>query len=219
MSMNIIIIGCGRQGAELAKSLGVKGFDVTVVDNDQTAFERLGSSFGGKVILGDGIDRDTLIQGGIEKADGLAAVTASDEINIVVARLARQVFRVPRVVARVHDPLKAEIYQRLGLMTVTPAMLGTQRFRELLTFSHLEPTKRLGDGEVSIIEIDAPPALAGRGIHELVIPGEIEVIAITRDNKTDIPIPGAVFHDKDILHLAVASRSINRLKELLGGGI
>ena len=219
MSVNIIIIGCGRQGAELAKSLGVKGFDVTVVDNDQAAFERLGSSFGGRVILGDGIDRDTLIQGGIEKADGLAAVTASDEINIVVARLARQVFRVPRVVARVHDPLKAEIYQRLGLMTVSPATLGTQRFRELLTFSPLEPTKRLGDGEVSIIEIDAPPTLAGRAVHELMIPGEIEVIAITRDNRTDIPIPGAVFHENDILHLAVASRSMNRLNELLGGGI
>src|SRR5512139_38259 len=169
--MKIMIIGCGRQGAELTKTLSLNGCEVTVVDNYQTTFERLGSSFGGRVILGNGVDHDVLVHGGIEEADGMAAVTASDEINIVTARLARQVFRVPRVVARVHDPLKAEIYQRLGLMTVTPAMLGTQRFRELLTFSHLEPTKRLGDGEVSLIEIDAPPSLAGRAVRELMIPG------------------------------------------------
>ena len=216
MSVNIIIIGCGRQGAELAKSLGVKGFDVTVVDNDQAAFERLGSSFGGRVILGGGIDRDTLIRGGIEKADGLAAVTASDEINIVVARLARQVFQVPRVVARVHDPLKAEIYQRLGLMTVTPSTLGTQRFRELLTFSALEPVKRLGNGEVGIIEIEVPPGLVGRTVNDLTVPGEIQVTAITRGKKTEIPMSGALFREKDIIHIAVESGSTNYLKGLLG---
>jgi trk system potassium uptake protein TrkA len=214
--MKIMIIGCGRQGAELAKTLSLNGCEVTVVDNDQTAFERLGSSFGGRVILGNGIDHDVLVQGGIEESDGIAAVTASDEINIVAARLARQVFKVPRVVARVHDPLKAEIYQRLGLMTVTPVMLGTQRFRELLTFSPLSPIKRLGNGEVSIIEIEVPPGLVGRTVNELTVPGEIQVTAITRSNKTNIPMSGAVFKEKDIIHMAVESSSTNHLKALLG---
>jgi len=214
--MKIMIIGCGRQGAELAKTLSLNGCEVTVVDTDQTTFERLGSSFGGRVILGNGIDRDVLVHGGIEEADGMAAVTASDEINIVTARLARQVFKVPRVVARVHDPLKAEIYQRLGLMTVTPVMLGTQRFRELLTFSPLEPIKRLGNGEVSIIEIELPPGLVGRTVNELTVPGEIQVMAITRGKKTDIPVSGAVFQERDIIHMAVESSSTNRLKALLG---
>jgi trk system potassium uptake protein TrkA len=214
--MKIMIIGCGRQGAELAKALSLNGCEVTVVDNDKTAFERLGPSFKGRVIPGSGIDRDALVQGEIEHADGMAAVTASDEINIVAARLARQVFKVPRVVARVHDPLKAEIYQRLGLMTVTPVMLGTQRFRELLTFSPLYPTKRLGNGEVSVIEIEVPPGLVGRTANELTVPGEIQVIAITRGNKTDVPMLGAVFCEKDIIHIVVESGSTNRLKALLG---
>ena len=216
MTMKIMIIGCGRQGAELAKALILNGCEVTVVDSDQTSFERLGSSFGGRVIRGNGIDHDVLVQGGIEEADGLAAVTASDEINIVVARLARQVFQVPRVVARVHDPLKAEIYQRLGLMTVTPATLGTQRFRELLTFSALEPVKRLGNGDVSIVEIELPPTLVGRTVNELTVPGEIQVMAITRGNKTEIPLSGAVFQERDIIHMAVESSSTNHLKALLG---
>jgi trk system potassium uptake protein len=214
--MKIMIIGCGRQGAELAKTLSLDGCEVTVVDNDPTAFERLSASFGGRVIPGNGIDRDVLMQGGIEETDGMAAVTASDEINIVATRLARQVFKVPRVVARVHDPLKAEIYQRLGLMTVTPVMLGTQRFRELLTFSSLYPIKRLGNGEVGIIEIEVPPGLVGRTVNDLTVPGEILVTAVTRGNKTDIPISGAVFHEKDIVHLAVESSSTSRLKALLG---
>ena len=108
--MKILIIGCGRQGAELAKNLCLDASEVTVVDNDPSAFGRLGPSFRGRIIQGDGLDRDVLVQAGIEMTDGVAAVTASDEINIVAARLARQVFRVPRVVARVHDPLKAGIY-------------------------------------------------------------------------------------------------------------
>ena len=214
--MKIMIIGCGRQGAELAKTLCLDECEVTVVDNDEVAFGRLGPSFRGRVIRGSGIDRDVLVQGEIEKADGMAAVTASDEINIVAARLARQVFLVPRVVARVHDPLKAEIYQRLGLMTVTPVMLGTERFRELLSFSPFSPIKRLGNGEVSIIEIEVPHGLVGRTANELTVPGEVQVIAITRGNKTDIPMSGAVFQEKDILHMAVESGSMDRLKALLG---
>jgi len=124
--------------------------------------------------------------------------------------------RVPRVVARVHDPLKAGIYQRLGLMTVTPAVLGTQRFTELLTFSPLFPIKRLGNGEVSIIEIDVPSSLAGRTVNELNVPGEIHVVAVTRGNSTFVPTLGTELQSKDIIHLAAASSSMDRLKALLG---
>ena len=214
--MKIMIIGCGRQGTELAKTLCQNECEITVVDNDPAAFERLGPPFRGQIIHGDGLDRDVLEKGGIERADGLAAVTASDDTNIVVARLARQVFLVPRVVARVHDPLKAEIYRRLGVQTVTPVALGTQRFAELLTFSPLEPIKRLGTGEVGIVEMDVPPNLVGRIVNELTVPGEIVVAAITRDDKTYMPTLGAIFQDKDIIHLTVAASSMDRLKALLG---
>jgi len=214
--MKIMIIGCGRQGAELAKVLVLDGCEVMVIDSDPAAFMRLGPSFGGRVILGNGIDREILIEGGIERADGMAVVTASDEINIVIARVARQVFAVPRVVARVHEPLKAEIYERLGLMTVTPVRLGTQRFRELLTFSPLSPLKRLGNGEVGIIEMEVPRSLVGRTVNDLIVPGEIQVIAITRGRRTEIPISGTVDHEKDTLHVAALSGSMIRLRSLLG---
>jgi trk system potassium uptake protein TrkA len=214
--MKIMIIGCGRQGAELAKTLSLNDCMVTVVDNDKTAFERLGPPFRGQIIHGNGFDRDVLIEGGIERADGLAALTESDDINIVVARLARQVFKVPRVVARVHDPLKAEIYRRLGVQTVTPVDLGTRRFAELLTFSPLEPVKRLGNGEVGIVETDIPLTLVGRMVNELTIPGEIQIIAISRSGKTSMPTLGTIFLESDLIHLAVAAGAMERLKALLG---
>jgi trk system potassium uptake protein TrkA len=214
--MKIMIVGCGRQGTELAKTLCQNESEITVVDNDPAAFERLGPPFRGQIICGDGLDHDVLVKGGIERADGLAALTASDDTNIVVARLARQVFKVPRVVARVHDPLKAEIYRRLGVQTVTPVALGTLRFAELLTFSPLEPIKRLGNGDVGIVEMDVPPNVVGRMVIELTVPNEIFVAAITRDDKTFMPTLGAIFQEKDVIHLAVTASSMDRLKALLG---
>lgn len=112
--MKIIIIGCGRVGARLAQTLSLKGCSVTVVDKDPTAFDRLGKSYQGRTVQGVGFDRDVLIEAGIEKADGLAAVMVSDEANAVAARIAKRMFRVPRVVARIYEPRKAEIYRRLA---------------------------------------------------------------------------------------------------------
>jgi len=211
-----MIIGCGRQGTELSQTLSLDGHTLTVVDNDPIAIERLGSSFRGLTILGDGLDREVLVRGGIEHADGLAALTASDDINIVIARLASQVFRVPRVVARVHEPRKAEIYRRLGVPTVTPVALGTQRFAELLTFFQLNTVKRLGNGEVGIVEADMQPILVGRMVKELTIPGEVMVVAISRGGKTIMPTLGTVFQEGDLIHLAVVASSADRLKALMG---
>ena len=118
--MKSIIIGCGRVGAGLAQSLCQRSQSVTVVDQDATAFERLGTGFTGQTIVGTGFDRDVRLHAGIERADGLAAVTGRDETNVVLARLARQMFRVPRVIARLHDPRHAEVYRRLGIQTMTP---------------------------------------------------------------------------------------------------
>ncbi len=129
--MKLIIIGCGRVGAGLAQALSQRGHAVTVVDKDSLTFERLGSTFKGQTVNGGGFDREVLLQTGIERADGLAAVTGSDEVNIVTARLARQMFRVPRVVARLYDPRKAEVYQRLGLQTINPVTWGINRIAEL----------------------------------------------------------------------------------------
>ncbi|MFN8485045.1 MAG: TrkA family potassium uptake protein [Anaerolineae bacterium] len=213
--MHIIVIGCGRMGSGLAELLDRKGHSVVVVDKDASTCERLAPSFRGRQVVGVGIDRDVLLQAGIERADGLAALTSSDDTNVVAARLARQVFHVPRVVARVYDPRKAEIYQRLGLPTVSTTTWGIHRASEVLTFSHLDSVHSLGSGGVDIVETEAPALLVGRPISSLTAPGEISVIAITRNNQTFLPSPGATFRAGDLVHLAVTAAASDRLNALL----
>ena len=154
--MKIIIVGCGRVGSRLARTLSLQGHTVTVVDKDPTAFEQLGASFKGKTVTGIGFDQDVLKQAGIQHVDALAAVTSSDETNVVTARLAKRVFHVPRVAARVYDPRKAEIYRRLGLQTISPVALGSVQLAELLSFSHLDTVATLGSGDVHIVDVEIP---------------------------------------------------------------
>jgi len=214
--MKILIIGCGRVGSGLALSLSRQGQMVTVVDQSPAAVERLGGTFAGQVVLGAAFDREALVQAGIERADGLAAVTGSDEVNFVVARVAKQMFHVPRVVVRIYDPRKADIYHRLGLQTINPITWGIHRIAELLSFSHLDTIVSLGSGEIDIIETDLPPLLAGRTVNELTLSGEIQVAAISRGGRTFLPTLGTVFQERDVVHLVVLASSLARLKKLLG---
>ena len=214
--MRIIVIGCGRMGAGLAQTLSRRGHEVTVIDRDPAAFERLGSSFRIETITGGGFDRKVLLQGGIERADGLAAVTASDETNVVAARLARQVFRVPRVVARINDPHKADVYRRLGLHNISPITWGVNRMVELLCYSRMDVIASLGSGEVDIVEVEIPHLLVGRTVNELTVHGEIHVVAISRRGKTFLPMIGTEFQEGDLVHLALPAASADRLKALLG---
>jgi len=190
-----------------------------VVDHEATAFERLGTGFKGQTLLGAGLDRDVLRQAGIERTDGLAVVTGSDDTNVVIARLARQVFRVPRVVARLHDPRHAEVYRQLGIQTLTPLTWGIQRLSELLCYTHLNTTLSLGSGEVDIVEVELPHLLAGRTVNELTLLGEIQVAAISREGRTFLPTLGTVFREGDQVHLVVLATSAARLSALLGEDI
>jgi trk system potassium uptake protein TrkA len=214
--MRIIILGCGRLGATLAQSLSLRGHAVTVVDNDPATFERLGPAFKGRTVLGVGFDRDVLREAGIQRADGLAAVTTSDDANVVAARLASMVFRVPKVVARVYDPRKADIYRRLGLQTISPTSLGTNLLTELLTFSELNTILSLGTGEVNIVQADIPPLLVGRTVAQLSIPGGVHVIAVGRGSRTFLPTQDTLFEPGDVAHLVVLAAFTEDLKRLLG---
>lgn len=213
--MRAIIIGCGRMGSGLAETLARRGFQITLVDADATAFERLGAGLKVQRIVGVGFDRDVLLEAGVERADALAAVTASDDVNIVTARLARHIFHVPRVVARVYDPRKAAIYHKLGLQTVSTTAWGIQRMTELLSFSHLDVIASLGSGEVDVLELEVPALLVSRTVNDLTVPGEAHVIAITRQGRTFLPTLGTVFQAGDLVHLA-ASGANHRLAALLG---
>jgi trk system potassium uptake protein TrkA len=211
----MIIIGCGRMGAGLAQTLVQSGHTVTVVDRDPSAFERLGLTFNGQTVAGVGFDRDVLLRAGVERADGLAALTASDEANVVAARLARQVFHVPRVVARLYEPRKAEIYHRLGILTISTTTWGIQRIAELLSYSDLDVVLSLG-GEVELVAVGVPHILVGRAIQEVTIAGQVHVVAIKRDGVTLLPAPGTTFQADDVIYLAVLATSADRLRDLLG---
>jgi trk system potassium uptake protein TrkA len=130
--MRVVIVGCGRVGAHLARSLVKKGCQVSVIDRNSSAFVRLGGDFPGSLVLGTGIDEDVLRKAGIEQTDVLIAVTNGDNTNIMAAQVAKEIFGVPRAICRIYDPLREEIYRDLGLETTCPTILGATRIEEIL---------------------------------------------------------------------------------------
>ncbi len=214
--MRIVIVGCGRVGGGLARILAPAGHAVSIVDKHPTAFERLGRPLKVRTVVGDGLDREVLLQAGIERADGLATVTAGDDMNVVIARIARQVFKVPRVVARVYDPRKAEIYRRLGVQTIAPTTWGAGRMAELLTYSELNTVLTMGNGEVEMVEAEIPALLDGRPVSQIAVPGEVHVVSISREGRSFLPTAGTTFHKNDRVLLAVVTTSAARVPALLG---
>ena len=167
-------------------------------------------------ITGVGFDRQVLLDAGIETADAFVATSPLDNTNIISARIARNIFKVPRVVARLYDPRRAEIYHRLGLETISLIHWGAQRIVELLTHSDLDPILSFGKGEVILTAIEIPPYLEGHRVRELSVPGEISVITITRGEEAFMAIPALEFKPGDLVHLAVLASAISRLESLLG---
>jgi trk system potassium uptake protein TrkA len=213
--MKVIIVGCGRMGSELANSMWHDGHAVTVVDKDPRAFYRLGAAFKGATIEGIGFDRDVLIRAGVERADALAATTSGDNSNFITARVARDVFRVPKVIARLYDPRRAEIYQRMGLQTVSSTAWGVSRAIQLLVHAELNVVISLGNGEVELLEMEVPLHWVSRTVNNVNVPGEVSVTAITRQGKTFIPTLGTVFHEGDRVAVAALSTSRGRLEDLM----
>lgn len=213
--MKVIIMGCGRVGEQLGRLMVDEGHEVAVIDSDPSALARLGLDFKGRRIRGVGFDRSTLLEAGIERADAFAATSSSDNANIVAARIARNIFRVPRVVARLYDPRRAEIYRRLGLLTISSTTWAAERIRELILHAELDPRFTFGHGEVCVVSIETPPQLIGRMVKDLIVPGEVNVAAITRQGQAFIPLSGTEFHDGDMIHLLVLSTAMDRFKALL----
>ena len=213
--MHIIILGCGRMGSGLAQALAVRGESVVVLDSDRSAASRLGAHFQGQVIVAHAFDREALVQAGIEHADALASVTASDDINVIAARAARLHFQVPRVIARLYDPRKAEIYRRLGVQTIATTTWGVNRVVELLSYSDLDAIVSLG-AHVDIVDVYVPGTLAGQPADALDLPGEIKVVAVSRGGETFLPTSRTHFQAGDLMHLALLASSADRLRALLG---
>ena len=130
--MNVIIMGCGRVGAHLAGMLDSEGHRVTILDIDSYSFRRLPPGFSGQALVGNGTDEDTLIKAGIQNADVFVAVTQGDNRNVLAAQIAKHIFNVPRVLCRIYDPIRQEMYQELGILTTSPTKTGAQALREVI---------------------------------------------------------------------------------------
>lgn len=216
--MNVIVVGVGFMGAGLVRRLSRQGFDVCAVDRDRSALDALGADFDGRRVCGVGFDRDVLEEAGIEQASALVSCMGSDEANIVVAHVARSTFRVPRVVARLHDLSLAETYRRLDIQTISPNAWGISRVCELLTFQQLDGVYEVGAGEVRIVRADVPALLVGSTVRELTALGEVQIVSVSRGNETFIPTQGTVLADGDIVYAAVAASASRKFKQMLGIG-
>jgi trk system potassium uptake protein TrkA len=214
--MKIIIMGCGRVGSQVSQLLVRHGDQVTVIDHDDNAIARLGLDFKGKIVHGLGFDKNILLEAGVETAEGFVAASSSDNANIVAARIARNIFRVPRVVARLYDPVRAEVYQRLGLTTISSTAWGAERIVEVVTHADLDVIHVFRDGGTTMVRVEAPARLNGRHVAQMNIPGEVSVTALTRNDRTFIPVSGTEFQEGDVIYLAVIPSAMDRLEELLG---
>ena len=214
--MKVIIVGCGKLGSGLALNLLEKGHTVTVIDTDETAFSQLGRDFKGKTIVGIGFDRGILEKAGVKVADAVVACSKSDEVNALIGRISRNIYKVPRVISRLYDPRKAEIYRSLGLQTISTTTWGVKRATEMLSYSQLDSVLTLGDSDVELVRIDTPELLVGKKVVDISTIGEFQVMAISRQNKTFLPTLGTEFQKNDVIYIAVLASSAKRLKSLLG---
>jgi trk system potassium uptake protein len=215
--VKIVVVGCGRVGSGVARSLAATGHTVTAIDRSQAALARLGAGFGGRTVLGLGFDRAALETADVMNADAVVVVTGNDEANAVISRLASTRFRVPRVVARMYDPRQASLYRRLGVMTISPVSWGISRIVDLVTLAELAVTVSLGSGQVDVIEALVSEGLNGSPASELEVPGEVKVIAITRGGRTELIESRSLLEAGDVVHLAVVEGAVDRVQTLLRG--
>ena len=215
--MHVVIVGCGRAGTELAAQLDAEGDSVCAVDRDPGAQARLPAGFGGEFVAGSGLRRPVLEAAGIERADALVALTASDSLNIVIARVARDVFRVPHAIGRLTDFEYVPAASQLGLEMVTSVRMTVDRVHRLLRHRRLEPDYTFGNGETVLVRAQVPDYLDGRAVTEFAVEGEISVVEITRGGHSSIPGPRTTLRKDDRVSFVVASSSLQRLRSFLGG--
>lgn len=211
-------MGCGRVGAALATSLERQGHTVAVIDQDPTAFRRLGSGFGGRRINGVGFDQDTLRDAGIEDAGAFAAVSSGDNSNIIAARVAREMFGIENVAARIYDPRRAEVYQRLGIPTVaTVRWTADQMLRRLLP-SGAEPLWRDPSGGVQLAEVHTSASWIGHKISTLQEETGVRVAFLTRLGEAIPPTSQTVLQEGDLVHVMMRTDDIQKVEAAFAEG-
>lgn len=199
--MHIVILGCGRVGSLLATWIDEQGHSVSVIDQESSAFRKLGSTFSGTTVKGVGFDRETLEAAGIDRAHAFAAVSSGDNSNILAARVARETYGVPHVVARIYDPQRAAVYQRLGIPTVaTVSWTASQIMKAVLptnaSIEYADPT-----GTMNLAEVPLAEKWLGRNASELEIETGAKIAFITRYGNTELPTGSHVLQEGDMVYL------------------
>ena len=206
--MHIVIMGCGRVGSTLAHILEESGHSVAVIDRDPDAFRRLGGHFNGRRVTGMGFDRDTLQEAGIEEAGALAAVSSGDNSNVLAARVARETFGVEHVVARIKDPGRAEVYERLGIPTVATVRWTADQIVRRLLPEGSEPLWRDPSGSVRLAEVSLADAWIGERLKHLDETAGARVAFVTRLGRAMLPTPDLVIQDGDRVHMIIAESAV-----------
>lgn len=209
-------MGCGRVGSLLALELESIGHTVAVIDQSKEAFRRLGPDFKGRTVTGVGFDRDTLLEAGIEGAEAFAAVSNGDNSNILAARVARESFGVTNVVARIYDPGRAEIYQRLGIPTVATVLWAADQILRRLTPEGSRSEWRDASGTVQLAEIHPHIDWFGLPVKDIEKAAALRVAFLTRLGEGLIPDDGTVLQDGDLIHVMMRDDEIKNVEAILG---
>jgi trk system potassium uptake protein TrkA len=208
-------MGCGRVGSTLARDFQSLGHSVAVIDQDREAFRRLGADFNGLTVAGIGFDRDTLIEAGIQRADAFAAVSDGDNSNILAARVARETYGVKNVVARIYDPGRAEIYQRLGIPTVATVLWTTDQIMRRILPTGAKSLWQDASGKVQLVELNIHSDWFGKPVVLIEELTKSRVAFITRLGEGFIPDARSVLQEGDLVHLLVTDSEIANVEDAL----
>jgi trk system potassium uptake protein TrkA len=213
--MQVIVVGCGRLGAELAYRLYQREAQVAVIDQSAASFNNLHSEFRGRTIEGDSLHQDVLRRAGIEQADALAAVSNSDSVNAVVAHIARTVYQVPQIAVRNYDARWRQIHEIFGLQVVSSTIWGAQRLEELLYNLDCRSIFSAGNGEVDIYEVIVTPAWHGRHLADLIPATQCIPVALTRAGRAILPSLDIRLEQGDLVHVSATLEGVQALQQKL----
>jgi trk system potassium uptake protein TrkA len=209
--MRVLIMGFGRVGSELALQLGKAGHECVIIDKKPSAFDRLPPGFDARTIVGIGFDRDVLEEAGIKEADAFIAVSNGDNSNIVSARIALERYHVPRVIARIYDPQRAEIYQRLNIPTVATTTWGVKQIMLMLSHSREEIKESLIGGDLFRMRVPVPDHLVGKRVDSINSEGKVLVAGVDRMGSGFIPVGSSTFQQGDIVQLILQKDGLDIL--------
>jgi trk system potassium uptake protein len=216
--VHVVIVGCGRVGSSLGHALLDGGHTVAIIDRRAEAFNRLGPDFGGQTIQGIGFDRNRLVEAGIEQASAVAAVTSGDNSNVLVARVSRETFGVEHVVARIYDPRRAAIYQRLGLTTVATVAWTTDQVLRRLIPSNTPPEWIDPTASVCVIEREVPASWVGHPLADLEEAIAARAVSVGRLGTAHVPTAKTVVQQGDLLYLSIATKAVDLVDGALAAG-